>query len=183
MIAWVNGAFGSGKTTLANALRPHWPEALMYDPEQVGYLLREIVPVPTGDFQDLPLWRRQVVDLAVGLVAEYRRPLLVPMTLVDPGYHAEIFDGLRDRGLDVHHFFLKVSPQVLTERIDSRVHAPDDPEQEAEIRSWCKGKIAQCVAAADSLPGDTVFLDGELPIGELVDQVLARVRTGNDGDR
>jgi hypothetical protein len=40
------------------------------------------VEVPTGDFQDLRLWRRQVADLAVGLVEEYHRPVLVPMTLV-----------------------------------------------------------------------------------------------------
>ncbi|MEU9607225.1 AAA family ATPase [Streptomyces sp. NPDC048057] len=179
MIVWVNGAFGSGKTTLVDALRPHWPEALVYDPEQVGYLLREIVPVPTGNFQDLRLWRRQVVELAAGLVAEYRRPLLVPMTLVDPGYHAEIFDGLRDRGIAAHHFFLKVSPQVLEARIDNRIHAPGDPEQEAKVRSWCKEQIASCVAAVDALPGDTVFLDGEAPTGDLVDQVLARVRPGS----
>ena len=34
MIVWINGTF---------------------DPEYVGYLLQRFVPVPTGDFQDLPL--------------------------------------------------------------------------------------------------------------------------------
>lgn len=32
------------------------------------------------------------------------------------------------------------------------------------------------MAAADTLPSDTVFLDGELPPQELADQVLTRVR-------
>lgn len=50
-----------------------------------GYVLREIVEVSTGDFQDLRLWRRQFANLAVGLVEEYRRPVLVPMTLANPG--------------------------------------------------------------------------------------------------
>lgn len=38
MIVWVNGAFGSGKTTLVDELRERWPEALVYDPEMVGYV-------------------------------------------------------------------------------------------------------------------------------------------------
>ncbi|MFI9587033.1 hypothetical protein ACIHCQ_35635 [Streptomyces sp. NPDC052236] len=33
MIVWVNGAFGSGKTTLVEELHRRWPAALVYDPE------------------------------------------------------------------------------------------------------------------------------------------------------
>ncbi|KOG54401.1 TmrB-like protein [Streptomyces griseoflavus] len=176
MIVWVNGAFGSGKSTLVDELRPRWPQVLVYDPEMAGYVLREIVEVPTGDFQDLRLWRRQVADLAVGLVEEYRRPVLVPMTLVNPGYVGEIFGGLKDAGIDVHHFFLKVSREVLEQRIDGRSFTPDNPEQEEKVRRWCKDRIEPCMAAADTLPSDTVFLDGELTPQELADQVLARVR-------
>lgn len=178
LIVWVNGAFGSGKSTLVDELRPRWPEALVHDPEMVGYVLREIVEVPTGNFQDLRLWRRQVADLAVGLVEEYGRPVLVPMTLVNARYVGEIFGVLKDAGIDVHHFFLKVSREVLEERIDGRSFTPDDPEQDDRVRRWCKDRIEACVAAADALPGDTVFLDGELPPRELADRVLARVGAG-----
>jgi hypothetical protein len=175
VIVWVNGAFGSGKSTLVDELRPRWPEALVYDPEMVGYVLREIVEVPTGDFQDLRLWRRQVADLAVGLVEEYQRPVLVPMTLVNPGYVEEIFGALKDAGITVHHFFLKVSEEVLVKRIDGRSFTPDDPEQDERVRGWCKSKIESCMAAVDTLPGDTVFLDGELSPRELASDVLTRV--------
>ncbi|MEU0204259.1 MULTISPECIES: AAA family ATPase [unclassified Streptomyces] len=178
MIVWVNGAFGSGKTTLVDELRARWPEALVFDPEMVGFVLRQIVEVPTGDFQDLRLWRRQVADLAIGLVEEYDRPVLVPMTLVDPGYVGEIFGALKDAGIEVHHFFLKVSRQVLEERIDGRSFTPDDPAQDERVRRWCKDRIAPCVAAADTLPGDTVFLDGESTPRQLADQVLSLVRVG-----
>ncbi|MFF9607565.1 AAA family ATPase [Streptomyces sp. NPDC014684] len=175
MIVWVNGAFGSGKSTLVDELRPRWPEALVYDPEMVGYVLREIVEVPTGDFQDLRLWRRQVADLAVGLVEEYQRPVLVPMTLINPGYVEEIFGVLRDAGIAVRHFFLKVSEEVLVKRIDGRSFTPDDPAQDERVRAWCKSKIESCVAAVDTLPRDTVFLDGGLSPQELADNVLTRV--------
>ncbi|GAB2823066.1 AAA family ATPase [Streptomyces chlorus] len=175
VIVWVNGAFGSGKSTLVDELRSRWPAALVYDPEMVGYVLREIVAVPTGDFQDLRLWRRQVAHLAVGLVEEYQRPVLVPMTLVNPEYLEEIFGALKAAGIVVHHFFLKVSEDVLVKRIDGRSFTPDDPEQDERVRQWCKAKIEACTAAMDTLPSDTVFLDGELPPKELADNVLAHV--------
>ncbi|EGX59804.1 hypothetical protein SZN_10978 [Streptomyces zinciresistens K42] len=178
LIVWVNGAFGSGKSTLVDELRPRWPEALVYDPEMIGFVLREIVEVPTGDFQDLRLWRRQVADLAVGLVEEYHRPILVPMTLVNSGYADEIFNALEDAGIGVHHFFLKVPREVLEKRIEGRSFTPDTPEQDERVRRWCKDRIESCMAAVDALPSDTVFLDGELTPQELADQVLVRVRSG-----
>lgn len=181
VIVWVNGAFGSGKSTLVDELRPRWPETLVYDPEMVGYVLREIVEVPTGDFQDLRLWRRQVSELAVGLVQEYQRPVLVPMTLVNPKYVDEIFGALKDAGIVAHHFFLKVSPEVLVKRIDERSFTPDDPAKDERVRQWCKDRIGPCTDAVDTLPGNTVFLDGELPPQELADSVLAHVSVGRTG--
>lgn len=181
VIVWVNGAFGSGKTTLVEELRRRRPEALVHDPEMVGYVLREIVEVPTGDFQDLRLWRRQVVHLAVGLVEEYQRPVLVPMTLINAAYVEEVFGALKDAGVVVHHFFLKVYEEVLRKRIEGRSFTPDHPEQDERVRQWCKARIEPCTAAMSTLPSDTVFLDGELTTTELADGVLARVGGGSGG--
>ena len=98
MLIWINGAFGAGKTTLAGELKTRLPDALDYDPEYVGYLLTKWVPAPESrDFQDLPLWRRMVAEFAIGLWEEYRRPLIVPMTLVNPAYRDEIFAALPPR--------------------------------------------------------------------------------------
>lgn len=179
MIVWVNGAFGSGKSTLVEELQPRWPEALVFDPEMVGYVLREIVEVPTGDFQDLRQWRRQVASMAAGLAEEYQRPVLVPMTLVNPAYLAEIFGEVKAAGIDVHHFFLKVPEEVLVQRIEGRSFTPNDPAKDEQVRAWCKSKIASCLAAVDALPQDTVFLDGELTPHELAEAVLGRVGAGS----
>ncbi|MER6976797.1 AAA family ATPase [Streptomyces carpinensis] len=175
MIVWVNGAFGSGKTTLVEELRLRWPAALVFDPEMVGFVLRKVVEVPTGDFQDLRQWRRQVVNMAAGLVEEYQRPVLVPMTLTNPVYLDEIFSALKEADIPVHHFFLKVPEDVLVERIDGRSFTPDDPAKDEQVRAWCKSKIASCMAAVDALPQQTALLDGRLTPQELADAVLARV--------
>ena len=101
MIIWINGAFGAGKTTLAEELSRRLPEAVLFDPEYVGYLLRHWVPVPTGDFQDLPSWRELV---------HHAGTLIAPMTLINDNYLAEILDGLRVGGEEVLHVFLDLDP-------------------------------------------------------------------------
>ncbi|MGV9608603.1 AAA family ATPase [Streptomyces sp. NPDC003631] len=175
MIVWLNGAFGSGKSTLVEELRPRWPEALVFDPEMIGFVLREVVEVPTGDFQDLRQWRRQVASMATGLVEEYQRPVLVPMTLVNAAYREEIFNSLKAAGISVHHFFLKVPEEVLVRRIDGRSFTPDAPGKDEQVRAWCKSKIPSCLAAVDALPQDTVLLDGELTPRELAEVVLGHI--------
>lgn len=174
MIVWINGAFGSGKTTLVTELHRRLPEALVFDPEDVGYVLRGIVEVPEGNFQNIPLWRRQVASLAQGLVEEYGRPVLAPMTVVRRQYADEIFGALEKAGVPVHHFFLNVSAPVLEQRLHERVLLPEDPERDEAARRWGKARIPECVAAVGNLREDTVVLDGELPTDELAALVLER---------
>ncbi|MDY2499802.1 hypothetical protein, partial [Salmonella enterica] len=70
MIIWINGPFGAGKTTLAERLRDRRPKSLIFDPEEIGFVVKETVPIPaSGDYQDLPLWR----GLTIAAVSEIRR--------------------------------------------------------------------------------------------------------------
>lgn len=175
MIVWVNGSFGAGKTTLVAELHSRRPDALVYDPEEVGLLVRSIVPGPVEDFQDLPLWRSQLVSLALGLLKEYERPILVPMTLVNPQYVSEVFGALAAAGVTVHHFFLKVPAAELERRLRGRAVAPSDPERDAAGFKWAMDRMVRAVAAVDAMPEGTVFLDGERPTTELADDVLKRL--------
>ena len=93
MILMINGPFGVGKTSAAARLTKALPNAMLYDPEEVGYMLCNIVMEEvmhdserTQDFQDLNLWRQLVVEVAGRLVKEYDRDLIVPMTLCNPDY-------------------------------------------------------------------------------------------------
>lgn len=77
-----------------------------------------------------------------------------------------LVDEMRPRWPDA----LVYDPEMV-----GRSFTPDDPEQYERVRRWCKSKIQSCMAAVDTLPSDTVFLDGELSPQELADDVLARV--------
>ncbi|WP_255604518.1 AAA family ATPase [Oscillochloris sp. ZM17-4] len=97
----LNGPFGVGKTTAAQALCAAIPDAMLYDPEIVGTALRSftagILPPEeqTDDFQDIALWPTLTVQIAEQLMRQYRRHLIVPMTIAHPGYFATITSGLR----------------------------------------------------------------------------------------
>lgn len=173
MICWINGPFGAGKTMLAGELRRRCPDALLFDPEEVGFMLRDAVPLaPSEDFQDLAAWRLLVVETARVLAEQYGRLIIAPMTVVNPVYAREIFGGLAGYGVPVRHFFLKVPAGVLRQRIGAQVIHPGDPRRDARVREWRLAQVERCAAAVDALPDDTVILDGELPAARLAGEVL-----------
>ena len=52
-LIWLNGTFGAGKTSVGRKLVKSLPNARIFDPEQVGFMLRHfLVAEPVSDFQD-----------------------------------------------------------------------------------------------------------------------------------
>ena len=175
MMIWINGAFGAGKTTLAEELHRRLPDAMPYDPEYVGYLLTMWVPKPeTGDFQDIPLWRRLVAEFATSMAAEYGRTLIIPMTLVNADYRDEIFGLIAKAGEDILHVFLDVPAGELRRRIDGQVLHEGNPEADASARAFRHRNVERCVVARDGLPASTLILRGDQHTpAQLADLVLA----------
>ncbi|MBB6669243.1 AAA family ATPase [Cohnella nanjingensis] len=139
MIVWINGAFGSGKTETAFALHRRLPGSHVYDPEYPGYLIRRSLPtkLTQGDFQDFPMWRSMNVSMLKYLDAHHDGLIIAPMTLVNRDYFQEIVGRLREEGVDVRHFTLCASEEVLRARLRSRGEGAD---------SWAAQQIGRCVA-------------------------------------
>ena len=176
MIIWINGAFGAGKTTLAEELHRRLPDAIMFDPEDVGGMLWKWMR-PNGDFQDLPSWRELVVAAALSLRRHHADTLIVPMTLIRDAYRAEIIGGLAAAGEEVLHVFLQVDPGVLRQRLNARVVYAPDPEVDQRAREFCLSKVDAAVAAAARQPAGTLMLRSDkLTPAELADEVLARTQ-------
>jgi len=58
VIVWLNGTFGAGKTATAAALVPLIPQARLFDPETVGYMLQpNLADHPVSGFQHWAPWR------------------------------------------------------------------------------------------------------------------------------
>ncbi|MFD8810735.1 NUDIX domain-containing protein, partial [Streptomyces sp. NPDC059627] len=154
MIVWVNGAFGAGKTTTARELIELIPNSTLFDPELIGGALTQLLPAKrlaeAGDFQDLPIWRRLVIDTAAAMLAELGGTLVVPMTLLRQEYRDEIFGGLAARRIAVRHLCLTPAETILRERIAGREVPPDLPDGEMRIRQWSYDRIEPYRAALAS---------------------------------
>jgi hypothetical protein len=172
MIIWINGGFGAGKTTLAAELHWRLPNAVVYDPEDVGLMLWKWVP-PGGDFQHLPSWRELVVATALSLRKHHAETLIVPMSLIRDAYRAEILGGLADAGEEVLHVFLEADADALRERLNARVTRPGGDWDQAAREQGMTG-VDEMVAAAARQPAGTLMLRSDkLTPAELADEVLA----------
>ncbi|MGW1806116.1 NUDIX hydrolase [Streptomyces sp. NPDC002078] len=163
-VVWINGAFGAGKTTTARELIELIPNSTLFDPEVIGAGLRHLLPAKrlaeVGDFQDLPIWRRLVIDTVAAMLAELGGTLVVPMTLLRQEHRDEIFGGLAARRIPVHHLLLAPAETILRERIAGRELPLDLPDGEIRVRQWSYDHIEPYRAALASwLTADAHLVD------------------------
>jgi predicted kinase len=180
VIIWLNGGFGAGKTTLAEELHRQLPDAVVYDPEDVGLMLWKWVR-PDGDFQHLPRWRELVVATALSLRRHHADTLIVPMSLIRDAYRAEILGSLADAGEEVMHVFLEAGAGVLRDRLNARARVthPARPQGDQAARELGMTGVDEAVAAAARQPGGTLMLQSDkLSPAELAAEVLARAQAG-----
>lgn len=130
MIAWINGTFGVGKTTTANALVARSPQLRLFDPEWVGSMLaHNLADREFGDFQQVESWRRLTPVVADEIIRATGQSLVTVQTVMTQGYWDELVSGLSDRGHEVLHVVLETGEATLRERINA-------DEIESGARDW-----------------------------------------------
>lgn len=140
MIVWINGAFGSGKTTAAKQLQQRLSNAFLYDPEQVGFFIHDNLPkdMQLPDFQHHPEWRAFNVEMLAKIARSYDGVIVVPMTIVDRLYYDEIIGALQRDGIRVDHYILHADKRTLIRRLNKRFEW---------FNSWGKAQIDRCLHA------------------------------------
>ncbi|MFD7551092.1 NUDIX domain-containing protein [Streptomyces sp. NPDC059578] len=184
MIVWINGAFGAGKTTTARELIELIPNSTLFDPEAIGGALSQLLPPKrldeVSDYQDLPIWRRLVVDTAAALLAEVGGVLVVPVTLLRQDYRDEIFGALASRRIAVRHLLLAPAETILRERIEQR-EVPSGPvDRQTCVRRRSHDHVEPYLAALGSwLTADAHLIDnGRLSPHETAVRIAEAVRSG-----
>ncbi|MDR1117187.1 MAG: AAA family ATPase [Oscillospiraceae bacterium] len=170
MIIWINGAFGSGKTSAAFELNRRLPSSFVYDPENAGYFLRRNAPaeLSKGDFQDIPLWREINYKLISLISSEYSGTLIIPMTLVDPAYYDELVGRLKADGLDIRHFILYASKKEILHRLRfraSRIFGGD---------TFAVLSIDRCINSFDNLITEDKIYTERMTVDEVVNEIAQR---------
>lgn len=182
MIVWINGAFSAGKTTTARELIDLIPNSTLYDPEAIGGALRSLLPqkrlAEVTDHQDLPIWRRLVVDTMAALLAEVGGVLVVPMTLLRQEYRDEIFGGLAARRIPVRHVLLRPEETILRART-AACEEPGRPDREQRVGQGAYDHIEHYRSALGWLTADAHAVDSSyLTPRETAEAVAEAIRTG-----
>lgn len=143
MIIMINGAFGVGKTTVANKLLEDLDNFMLFDPEEVGFMLRHVIPDEvkklnerTDNFQDLEVWRSLAVIVAEELQRTYGKNLIVPMTIYNKDYFEYIWGGFKKMDEQTFHFCLTAKKETIHQRLLER------GEQEG---NWCFQQTEKCL--------------------------------------
>ncbi len=175
-VIWLNGTFGAGKSSAAAELKARYPDLTVFDPEGIGFILRETVPVPTGDFQDLPAWRELVTATALSLARHHPGPVLAPMTILRQDYLLELFTALRAGGAAVTHVLIDAPDKVLVARIDG------DTEMPAQSIAFRRDKLDPYIAARDRLrlSADLVIDSADLSVAAVADRIEPLLRCEAD---
>lgn len=175
MIIMINGAFGVGKTTVSHELLKEVKNSMIYDPEEIGFMLRNILPMhikksesETGDFQDFDLWQELTVQVADSLIRKYDKHLIVPMTIRNPVYFGYIKDGFSRIDQQTYHFCLTASKETIFERLRLRGEAEGN---------WCFQQTEKCLKAFNDNHFEEYINTNSQSIRSVVEQIKKKIDT------
>lgn len=173
MIVMINGAFGVGKTTVSNKLLKVVDNSMLFDPEEIGYMLRNVLPqeikrseAKTGDFQDFQLWKELTVTAAKQIQSKYKVNLIVPMTIRKPEYFRYIYSGFKNMDQHTYHFCLTASKETIYERLRER------GEEEG---NWCFKQTDKCLRAYKEYDFEEYIDTDQISIHEVIENIRRKL--------
>jgi len=143
-IYWINGAYGVGKSTIAECLQKKLGKAHIFDAEEVGNAIRDNYPEEVKHsviFEDYPLWRETNYRLLLDITNKFDGDIIVPMTLIREESYFEIIKKLEDSGISIKYIFLDGDYQTIHDRIIARGEKED---------CWCMQHIKKCLDIQNS---------------------------------
>ncbi|MGJ0846324.1 AAA family ATPase [Tissierella praeacuta] len=167
MIIWLNGAFGSGKTTCAFELNRRLPNSFVYDPENIGYFIRNNTPkeIQRFDFQDHGQWRSFNYEMLKYIALEYLGIIIVPMTINNHQYYEEIIQRLRDDGIILKHYILYADKETILKRLNKRLERGE---------TWAKSKIDRCIEVFNTEITEEKIITDNRSIDYVVEEIAKR---------
>ncbi len=167
MIIWINGAFGSGKTTSAFELHRRLPHSFVYDPENIGYFIRRNTPKQSHkpDFQDYEQWRSFNYEMLKMIADDYNGTIIVPMTIHNRQYYEAIIQRLIDDGIQLKHYILYADKETITKRLNKRLERGE---------TWAKAQIDRCMHAFDTDITEEKMITDNRSVDWVVEEIARR---------
>lgn len=165
-IIWLNGAFGVGKTTVANLLKAKIINSIIFDPEIAGTMLNKIYPVEMkkDNFQDYMEWRNINNKILRKLIEGTDKIIIIPMTITNLDYYQEIITGLNSK--IIRQFLLLANDNTLIERLNLR----------NESDRWPFDQIKHCIESFDSIDFGTRIDTNDKSLDSIVEVIIERIK-------
>lgn len=166
MIIWINGAWGAGKTTTAVELNRRLSNSIIYDPEEVGFFINKVLPeeLHQPDFQMFKQWRTINVEMLKKLDKDFSGTIIIPMTLIHQEYVDEIIGELKVSGIEVNHYILSTSSEVLNKRLTHRFERKN---------SWARQRVEIAIESLKKIKDARKIQTDYLSIEEVVDWIAS----------
>lgn len=139
MIYWINGAYGVGKTTLAEYLHDNNPNSFIFDAECVGNAVRDNLPPKLFKgyiFEEYDLWFDTIIKLLLEITSKFDGDIYISMTLVYSDSFKKIKTALVEKDVKIKHILLVSNYQTIHDRILKRGE---------EENCWCIQNIDLCL--------------------------------------
>ncbi|WP_414050246.1 hypothetical protein [Macrococcus animalis] len=161
-IIWLNGAFGVGKTTIAELLQQKIDNSIIFDPELTGSMLNKIYPIEIKqkDFQDYVEWRSINNLILNNLINSTNKTIIIPMTILNIDYYFEITKGIpKDY---IKSYLLIANEATLKDRLNNRM----------ENDTWPYEQIAKCVTVFKDLEFGTKINTDDNSIDNILNYIF-----------
>lgn len=167
MIIWLNGAYGSGKTTVAYELQKRLKKSFIYDPENVGFFIRKNTPkeLHKHNFQDHEQWRNFNYEMLKQIANSYDGIIIVPMTLINFDYYREIVEKLKNDGIHLDHYVLYADKNTILRRLNKRLEFGN---------TFAKSQIDYCIKAFNTKIKDNKIVTDKLNVDDIVVEISKR---------
>lgn len=167
MIIWLNGAYGSGKTTVAFELNKRLNKSFVYDPENLGFFIRHNIPknLHKDNFQDHDQWRYFNYDLLKYIAESYDGIIIVPMTIINIEYYQEIIERLKKDGFRLDHYILYANKKTLNRRLNKRLELGE---------TFARVQMDDCIEFFDNVVTEYKIYTDQLNVDQVVNEIAQK---------
>jgi len=167
VLLWINGPFGGGKTATAYELHRRLDQSIVCDPEHLGYGLHRMLPSDLRtNFQSFAAWRQGVYEVLDLVARKSAGPVIVPMTIINPGYFDQTVGRLRQDGHDVRHFSLLADRGTVLRRLRKRTLGLGLSHER-----WAVANLDECLAQLqDEVFAEHLFTD-EMSVTQVAEAI------------
>lgn len=172
MIIWINGAYGAGKTTIAEILNKKIAGSFLYDQENLGDFFRHNLPksIQNMDFQYYSEWIEWNFHIIEKIYMEYDGDIIITMTI----YEEPTYDLLINRLKNFELSFLHVQLEVDKTEVIARVQ-----ERNEELIQWAESKLNQIITNFKKIPIEDKISTVSILPKEVAELIIKRAKQIN----